>query len=303
MSRRPVDKVYKSTIAAIVFSATVLFSWTTLGHSQQARSGSDQFDLHRALAAAVDNGTTDIDPSQIDSCSGCCSSHGGITSGCAGNGHVICQDGTVSPSCLCSSCGTSPPPPPTCDGGSYWNGFACVCPSGEEFVNGVCTTPTHTCSGGMIWNGSACACPRGQEFILGQCQVVQTFTIGGGISGSWYDPAQSGHGFLIEVIKGTNQVQAVWFAFDNQANQAWIVGEGEIAGDQVVMSALLVQGGRFPPHFNASNIERQPWGTLSFTFLDCDHATLEWTTSNPDFTASGTMNLQRLTQIEGTSCP
>jgi hypothetical protein len=44
--------------------------------------------------------------------SGCCSSHGGETSACAYNGHVICADGTASPSCLCQAPPPPPPPPP-----------------------------------------------------------------------------------------------------------------------------------------------------------------------------------------------
>jgi len=282
-----------------------VFAWLATGALAQgafAQSARDS-ELHQALAAAVGGETLET-PDEIESCSGCCSSHGGITSSCAGNGHVICRDGTTSPSCLCSSCGTSPPPPPTCSGGSYWNGFACVCPAGEIFISGVCSVPAQTCSGGMIWNGSACECPAGQEFVFGQCMVPdQGFTIGGGMSGSWYDPAQAGHGFLIEVIKGTNQAQAIWFAFDNEGHQAWIVAEGAITGNHMTMAALLVSGGRFPPHFDASQIEHNAWGTLTFTFSDCDHGTVRWETSDPAFTSAGTMNLLRLTSIEGTTCP
>ena len=32
--------------------------------------------------------------------SGCCSWHGGV-SGCSGSGRVVCNDGTLSPSCTC----------------------------------------------------------------------------------------------------------------------------------------------------------------------------------------------------------
>lgn len=40
-------------------------------------------------------------------CPGCCSSHGGISSSCSYSGRIYCNDGTVSPSCLCSSCGVA----------------------------------------------------------------------------------------------------------------------------------------------------------------------------------------------------
>jgi hypothetical protein len=302
MTRRSVGRAKLSRVFFCVILVMILASAYASVARAQRPPEEDAGDLRQALAAAMSGEIVET-PDQIDSCSGCCSSHGGITNSCAGNGHVICRDGSVSPSCLCSSCGTSPPPP-TCTGGSYWNGSACVCPAGETFVNGVCTIVTHTCSGGMIWTGTTCACPAGEQFIYGQCQIVSVgFTIGGGISGSWYDPSQSGHGFLIEVIKGTDQAQAIWFAFDNSGNQAWIAGEGAISGNQVTMSALLVDGGRFPPHFDASLIERNGWGTLTFTFADCDHGTVQWATSNQAFTSSGTMNLVRLTSIEGTSCP
>ena len=80
-------------------------------------------------------------------CPGCCSSHGGIANYCASNGRIYCHDGTVSPSCACSSCGVSPPvtPPvtPTCSGGKVWNGSACACSSGQLWatVDQICHTP------------------------------------------------------------------------------------------------------------------------------------------------------------------
>lgn len=39
------------------------------------------------------------------SCRGCCSHHNGVSSGCS-NGRIICNDGTVSPTCTCGSCST-----------------------------------------------------------------------------------------------------------------------------------------------------------------------------------------------------
>lgn len=48
------------------------------------------------------------------SCPGCCSSHGGIANYCSTSGRIYCADGTVSPTCTCSSCGVaSPQPSPT----------------------------------------------------------------------------------------------------------------------------------------------------------------------------------------------
>ncbi|WP_386069573.1 hypothetical protein ACFJIW_04970 [Tahibacter sp. UC22_41] len=108
-------------------------------------------------------------------CPGCCSGHGGISGRCASNGRVYCADGTVSPSCSCSSCGVTT----TCSGGQYWNGSACVCPAGQSLVNGTCRTSTPTCSGGQVWNGSACACPAGQSLVNGTCRAPTPTCSGG----------------------------------------------------------------------------------------------------------------------------
>lgn len=41
-------------------------------------------------------------PHQANATSGCCSWHGGV-SGCSSGGRSVCGDGTLSPSCTCSS--------------------------------------------------------------------------------------------------------------------------------------------------------------------------------------------------------
>ena len=66
----------------------------------------------RLLAAAL---LAACAPAALAACPGCCSGHGGIANACFTNGRVFCADGTVSPSCLCSSCGVSAnPAAPTC---------------------------------------------------------------------------------------------------------------------------------------------------------------------------------------------
>jgi len=77
--------------------------------------------------------------STLAACPGCCSGHGGIGSTCAADGRIYCADGTISPSCLCSTCGVATTP--VCTGGRIWNGLACVCPSGQAFAEGSCYTP------------------------------------------------------------------------------------------------------------------------------------------------------------------
>jgi hypothetical protein len=134
--------------------------------------------------------------------------------------------------------------------------------------------------------------------------VEQSFSVVPGISGAWYDPTQSGHGFYIEVLGGaSNLAQTAWFTFDNNGAPAWITAEGEISGGGIHMNALLVTGGRFPPYFDSNSVKREDWGTLDFQFTDCTHGTVTWSTRHLGFTSFGLMNLQRLSQIAGTTCP
>jgi hypothetical protein len=47
------------------------------------------------------------------------------------------------------------------------------------------------------------------------------------------------------------------------------------------------------------------WGTLTFTFSDCNNGTMSWHSDVPGYNnANDTpLPIQRLTQIAGTACP
>lgn len=128
------------------------------------------------------------------------------------------------------------------------------------------------------------------------------FAIRPGITGNWNNRAQDGQGFQFEVLPG-GIVTAIWFVFDNAGNQAWIGGAGTIDGNRVTMNAGRVLAGRFPPNFNPATVERRSWGTLVFTFTDCDNGKVDWTSTDAAFTPAGTLTIQRLTSIDGLSCP
>jgi plastocyanin len=130
------------------------------------------------------------------------------------------------------------------------------------------------------------------------------FTLGPALSGNWYNPAQNGHGFQFEVLKDPAGFATVfWFVFDNNGNQAWISGAGQIDGNKLVVSAARRLGAKFPPNFNTDEAVGTPWGTLSFTFSDCTHGHVDWTSTDASFTATGGMDIERLTQVAGTTCP
>jgi plastocyanin len=128
------------------------------------------------------------------------------------------------------------------------------------------------------------------------------FSIGSAVSGNWFNPAQSGHGFQLEKVNDTT-VTAFWFTFDANGNQVWILGVGQIVDNRIEMQAVKSRGGRFPPNFDPTQITNPPWGTLTFTFTGCNAGSVAWTSTDPAFTASGTLALERVTSVVGTTCP
>jgi plastocyanin len=133
-------------------------------------------------------------------------------------------------------------------------------------------------------------------------QAVSPFAIGPGITGAWYDPAQSGHGLFIEVLTG-NRFYASWFAFNpSGTGQAWITGVGTYSGDTATIpSVVMPTGGRWIPNFDPTQIVPNPWGTLAFTFTDCNHGRVDF--NSIAGYGNGSMNLTRLTQPAGLTCP
>ncbi len=79
-------------------------------------------------------------------CPGCCSSHGGVSQSCGSSGRIICRDGTVSPSCTCSSCGVATSP--VCTPRAEQRTLSCS--SGQ--TGAVVETRNYSCSLGGIWS-------------------------------------------------------------------------------------------------------------------------------------------------------
>ncbi|HEX6832758.1 MAG TPA: hypothetical protein VF132_04410 [Rudaea sp.] len=133
--------------------------------------------------------------------------------------------------------------------------------------------------------------------------TVPPFAIGGPISGLWYNPQQSGHGFTITTAQN-NTFVAVWFVFTpNASAQSWVYMQGtyDPASTTVTVPATIESGTGFPPNFDHSKVAVTSWGTVTFTFTDCNTGTVSWTSTLAGY-GSGTMPLKRLTAIPGLAC-
>lgn len=122
-----------------------------------------------------------------------------------------------------------------------------------------------------------------------------------GFTGAWYDPNQAGHGIFIEVLSET-QLLAWWFTFAPSGQQVWFGNLGAIENDTATVRALSAQGGRWIPNFDPGNVTQPEWGTLTFQFTDCNHGHVDFSNTIAGY-GSGRMDLTRLTQPAGLSCP
>lgn len=141
-------------------------------------------------------------------------------------------------------------------------------------------------------------------FPLRQVESLAAIAIGPGLTGAWYDPLQNGHGLLLEVLQG-DRLLAYWFAFTPDGiQQAWFGGVGAIVGNQAIIYADRGNGGRWVPSFDPDLFALIPWGTLTFTFPDCNHGRVDfYGAGNSSPWGSGSMDLTRLTLPAGLSCP
>lgn len=113
-------------------------------------------------------------------------------------------------------------------------------------------------------------------------------------SGLWFNPAQSGHGFTLEVIDagGVPHLSVAWFTYLDGAPR-WLFGLAPIANGGATVPVLLSDGGQFPPAYDPADVEFAPWGTLRFTFTGESAGRVEWQSTIEGF-GNGALDLQRV---------
>ena len=141
------------------------------------------------------------------------------------------------------------------------------------------------------------------SIVVNDTAPPPTTTISAGLSGSWYDPSQSGHGFLIQVVQG-NVFLAYWFVYTPDGTaQSWLLGAGSYdpTSNTVTVEAAQDTGAKFPPNFNTSDIKQTDWGSLTFTFTDCSNGTVSWVSKIPAY-GSGSLPITKLAGVGGLTC-
>lgn len=281
--------------------------------------------LVSSLGAIAANGDSPI-PAATMGCPGCCSSHGGITSICGTGGRILCNDGTTSPSCSCSSCGVSSTP--SCSSYTYsaWSGCQ---PGGFQarsvtgsFPPGCVGTPgplTQSCTyvapiacTFVYSNWSAClpsgtqtrsvvsSSPPGCTGTPGPLSQTCAYTAPGtsavNYTGMWWNPTESGWGINFNHQDST--VFATLFTYASSGVPMWLVGANLAQQSDGTFSGALyeVKG----PAYNA-----MPWtsvtvtqvGTMTVSFTANQTATIVYNVG----ATSVTKSIQK--EIFATSAP
>jgi hypothetical protein len=126
------------------------------------------------------------------------------------------------------------------------------------------------------------------------------FAVTAAISGAWYDPSHDGEGWLLEILPDGRALMA-WFTYDTEGRQAWYLNVGTVDGDAITFELLQPSGTDFGPTFNRDDVTFPPWGTVVFTFDDCDSGTMSYE-SGVDGYGSGSLDLVRLTHLADQGC-
>jgi CubicO group peptidase (beta-lactamase class C family) len=108
--------------------------------------------------------------------------------------------------------------------------------------------------------------------------------------GSWYNPAQDGQGFNLDILDDGKTVISYWYTYDNTGSgtQRWFMLEGQIhegAGDVTIYET---SGGVF---LQSDPYYLRQWGTGRFSAVDCNHIDFEFESEE----IAATIPLTRLT--------
>lgn len=116
-------------------------------------------------------------------------------------------------------------------------------------------------------------------------------------SGTWFDPARSGEGFvLLSSGAPSERLSAlVWFTYDLDGQPMWLSGAAVEQGGRLKITLYRTSGGRFGNAFDPAAINVAPLGEVDITFAGCERAALQFTASSAGY-GHVNFNLQRLTK-------
>lgn len=103
---------------------------------------------------------------------------------------------------------------------------------------------------------------------------AEGFEINNALSGTWYNPARSGEGFMIDVGNAGN-IAISFYTYDKSGHQMWLIGPGHVDGSVAVIDFYVTEGGIYGSGFDTELVSEYHWGSAVFTFTECATGSVE----------------------------
>jgi len=149
--------------------------------------------------------------------------------------------------------------------------------------------------------------PPEDVFLRDRVAILVTISDPGsrfrGLGGNWSVVDRDVEGFMIDVTD-QNQLVAIWFTYDDDGTQQWLVGStGTFPDNDIGFDLLKADGPTFAQirqaGFDNSLIDLEAWGRMYIRFEGCDFATVRF---ESDDSGSGSFNLIRAYETESDFC-
>lgn len=116
-------------------------------------------------------------------------------------------------------------------------------------------------------------------------------------SGTWFDPARSGEGWLVQQSGAPLErlTSVVWFTYDLDGSALWLTGTAVEQGGRVDLTLYRTGGTRFGADFDASAVTTSVFGQAQLDFSDCEHARFQFTANDARYDVLE-LDLVRLTR-------
>ena len=131
------------------------------------------------------------------------------------------------------------------------------------------------------------------------------FEIHPNLSGSWYNPDQSGHGLSIEVISKDVSI-FYWYVYNPDGKPTFLIAVGENQAGGRIEATAYHNTGMVWGEFNPATRMETVWGVITLEFSDCNNGTLSWRSDDLSVQeipfGAGTVPIRRLASIVDTKC-
>lgn len=119
------------------------------------------------------------------------------------------------------------------------------------------------------------------------------------VTGSWFEPATSGQGFVLHPTDDQRTVFS-FYGFENNGKHLWLTGVGTEPlepGKTITVDMRIASGGNFGS-FTPDEISDESWGTMDIVFDTCHRGTAEL----DGLSGQQIMDLVHLARVDGLEC-